>query len=142
TNYAYEKLLRNLSLNPDLSARVTPVQSFLSESTEGINEIQAYSSWKIDGSATDIHPLHGGVAPPSEFVEVITLDEFCRSRGIERVDFIKIDTDGNELSVLRGARQTIANNLPCVIFEAGLYLIEQANRFDEYFDYFDGLGYS
>jgi FkbM family methyltransferase len=41
-------------------------------------------------------------------VACISLDEFLKSRGEPIVDFIKIDTEGAELSVLRGMRQTIA----------------------------------
>jgi FkbM family methyltransferase len=41
-------------------------------------------------------------------VPCISLDEFLKSRGQPRVDVVKIDTEGAELSVLRGMRQTIA----------------------------------
>jgi FkbM family methyltransferase len=41
-------------------------------------------------------------------VPCISLDEFLKSRGEPKVDVIKIDTEGAELSVLRGMRQTIA----------------------------------
>ena len=41
-------------------------------------------------------------------VSCISLDEFLKSRGEPMVDVIKIDTEGAELSVLRGMRQTIA----------------------------------
>ena len=42
-----------------------------------------------------------------ERVETVTLDDFCRREGI-RPSFIKIDVEGAELDVLRGARATIA----------------------------------
>jgi len=142
TAYAYQKLLRNLSLNPELASRITPIQAFLSDHVEGSRSVQAYSSWKVDGSATDAHPVHGGVIHDAESVDVLTVDEFCRARGIDRVDLIKIDTDGHELSVLLGARETLTRNLPCIIFEAGLYLIEEnGGTFDQYIDYLTPFGY-
>lgn len=56
----------------------------------------------------------------SEPVSVTTLDEFCASQGLERVDLLKIDTEGTELDVLRGASRLIANRAIEVIqFEFG-----------------------
>jgi hypothetical protein len=56
---------------------------------------------------------------------------------------IKIDTDGHELKVLKGARQTLKKCLPFVIFEIGLYVMkEQQIEFDHYYKYLYNLGYS
>jgi FkbM family methyltransferase len=46
-------------------------------------------------------------APGGERVETVTIDDFC-ARGSLRPTFIKIDVEGAELDVLRGARDTIA----------------------------------
>jgi FkbM family methyltransferase len=40
-------------------------------------------------------------------VPVTTLDEFCRANGIEEIDLLKIDTEGYELEVLKGARKLL-----------------------------------
>ena len=40
-------------------------------------------------------------------VSVQTLDEFLRTRGTPAIDALKIDVQGNEAQVLRGARQTL-----------------------------------
>lgn len=45
--------------------------------------------------------------PESARVEVITLDEYCERRGIERIDYLKIDTEGFEREVLMGACRLI-----------------------------------
>lgn len=36
-------------------------------------------------------------------ISVNTLDGFCRERGIERIDYLKIDTEGYDFKVLKGA---------------------------------------
>ena len=54
----------------------------------------------------------------SHEVEIVSLDEFARSRGIEHIDLLKIDTEGAELDVLRGARELIeAGRVGAVQFE-------------------------
>ena len=40
-----------------------------------------------------------------------------------RVSLIMIDVDGNELSVLRGARETIARHQPAIVIEIAPYFI-------------------
>ncbi len=41
-------------------------------------------------------------------VEKTTLADFCRQRGIGHVNLVKSDTEGHDLSVLRGARELLA----------------------------------
>ncbi len=43
-------------------------------------------------------------------VEVNTLDNFCRDKGITTIDFLKVDTEGFESEVLKGATDLIAQN--------------------------------
>jgi FkbM family methyltransferase len=58
-------------------------------------------------------PSGGQTAFDSAIVEVRTLDSF----DLQNVDFIKIDTEGFELCVLRGARETIEKWRPNIIIE-------------------------
>jgi FkbM family methyltransferase len=44
-----------------------------------------------------------------EEVQIETLDRWCDREGVERVDFLKLDTQGSGLDVLRGAERTIAS---------------------------------
>jgi len=143
TDYAFKKLQRNLSLNPILAERISPVQQFLSDQTKPDPQIQAYASWKVDGSAKNSHPLHGGTIKPADSVPAITLDQFYVRNHIQRLDLIKIDTDGHEYKVLKGARETIKKYLPFVIFEIGGYVLkEQELEFEAFLAYFESLGYS
>ena len=48
---------------------------------------------------------------------VITLDEFCRQQGIERVDFIRMDIEGAEQKALTGALGILERDRPHVLLE-------------------------
>jgi len=50
-------------------------------------------------------------------VPVTTLDREVKRLGMTRLDLIKIDTEGNELRVLRGGRETLRQHRPVVILE-------------------------
>ncbi|RJU95544.1 MAG: FkbM family methyltransferase [Candidatus Poseidoniales archaeon] len=51
-------------------------------------------------------------------VQVDTVDRYCSSRGIDRIDFLKIDVEGFEEDVLKGAAAMLAdNNIGLVLFE-------------------------
>ena len=47
----------------------------------------------------------------------ITIDQFMADQGLERLDFVKVDVEGGELSVLDGAKQTLATHRPLVVLE-------------------------
>jgi FkbM family methyltransferase len=61
-------------------------------------------------------------------VPVATLDGLGERAGLDRLDFIKIDVEGAELSVLQGAEQLIARFRPSL-------LVEIEARHTERFDY-------
>src|SRR6266516_3015779 len=44
-------------------------------------------------------------------VEISTIDAFVAERGISRIHLLKIDTEGNEFKILRGAEQTLARHM-------------------------------
>ena len=55
----------------------------------------------------------------TEAVEVPleTLDGYCAARGITRLDFMKVDVEGAEHLVFRGAEKTMERMRPTIIFE-------------------------
>jgi len=53
-------------------------------------------------------------------VEVQTLDDVCEASDIARIDLLKLDTEGHELSVLAGARRLLdARAIDAIQFEFG-----------------------
>src|SRR5271166_3137622 len=53
-----------------------------------------------------IEEIHRGKLTKNT-VQVVALDDFCQQHAIERIDLLKIDTEGHELEVLRGARDLL-----------------------------------
>ena len=49
-------------------------------------------------------------------VEAATVDEFCRKRQIESIDILKIDTQGTELEILKGAAGMLSGGRIRVIY--------------------------
>lgn len=55
-----------------------------------------------------------------ETVKIQTVDGYCAANGVERIDFLKLDVEGHELSVLRGAEQLLrGGRIGVVQFEYG-----------------------
>ena len=49
-------------------------------------------------------------------VQTQTLDNFCLNEKIENIDVLKIDTEGNDLNVLKGAKKLLSENKIKVIY--------------------------
>lgn len=106
----YELLTLCASLND--YAQVTPIRAALG-AAEG--EIEITYDRRHSGIAT-MHPDH--VAGDTQRVEIRSLDTLVSNGEVHRrPDLIKVDVEGHELDVLRGARNTIAEASPAIVFE-------------------------
>lgn len=137
TDYAFAKLERNLSLNPALKARVTPVQALLvSQNDEEMPEAIP-SSWSLRAPDPDekIHPVHKGTYQSLGNAVALRLDEWVENEKIPRVDFLKIDVDGFEIDVLKGALNTLKIFRPKIMMEFAPYVFEErGKKFSELID--------
>jgi hypothetical protein len=51
-------------------------------------------------------------------VKVLTLDSFCEQRSIEKIDLLKVDVEGFEIEVFKGAKRMLENkNIQIIAFE-------------------------
>lgn len=70
-----------------------------------------------------------------ENVNVITIDEFCASNKIKKINFIKIDVEGHEFDVLIGAKNMLINsNIDFIQFEFGEANIDSRKYFKNFYD--------
>jgi FkbM family methyltransferase len=59
-------------------------------------------------------------AHAAEQIQVLTIDCFCEREQIDHIDFLKLDVEGHELSVLRGASRMLESGRISIIqFEFG-----------------------
>ncbi|HLI56488.1 MAG TPA: FkbM family methyltransferase, partial [Actinomycetota bacterium] len=67
------------------------------------------------------------VTPDGELrtVPAIAVDEYVERKGIARVDLIMIDAEGAEVSVLIGARRTLARHRPVLLAEINPALLQR-----------------
>lgn len=52
-----------------------------------------------------------------ERVPMVALDEWVAEQGIRRIDFVKIDVEGFEMDVLRGAEKSLKRFVPVILCE-------------------------
>jgi FkbM family methyltransferase len=95
-------VFRFLEFNTRLFSNKELIQSAVSDNHEPI-QLHLNSCSSLGNSL-----FNKSKSAESVSVSCISLDEFLKSRGDPIVDVIKIDTEGAELSVLRGMRQTVA----------------------------------
>jgi FkbM family methyltransferase len=142
TEFAFAKLKRNLELNPSLDDAVLPIQAILSDSWQA-SQFEIYSSWPVAGTTVqERHAIHCGVAKTTRGARNCSLDELVEQLQLQRIDLIKLDVDGNELSVLRSGRRALARFCPRMVVEFAPYLHRShAGGFQSLLDEIGGAGY-
>ena len=68
-------------------------------------------------------------------VRMETLDDFCSEQGIAAIDYLKVDVEGVEHRVLKGARRLLeADAIACIQFEHGAFWLDSRFLLRDYFD--------
>jgi len=127
TNYAYARLVENIRLNPTLA--VEAIRLAVSDRNLPPQDVEFRSSWRTDR----IVERHVST------VEFRSLDDWIRDKGISSVGVVKIDVDGHEYPVVRGAAETLKRFLPTIFIEVGLDHFEHQTR--DPIDFLGRIGY-
>lgn len=103
------------------------------------------SALHLVGNGAGRNSLHRPVASAIVAIEeitAITLDDYAERVALQQIDLLKIDTEGHDLAVLRGARQLIENRRIAVIqFEYNWRWIEARSFLGDAFDLLGPAGY-
>lgn len=105
TTWAYDKLLRNAALNPDI-VNVKYIKLGLSDTT-GEQVLTLQSSYRIDKKDNNF----------TERLKITSLDDFVNVNHIHKIDFIKMDVDGYEGKVIRGSQDVLERFHPIILME-------------------------
>lgn len=114
---------------------VTIVDCGLSDADKTIKAFQM-----AGGGAIVPRPSSRKVPIPTE-VHLRPGDSVLDDLEIKRVHFIKIDTEGHELSVLRGLEKTIARDRPIIQFEYSEFTMLQRVYLRDIYEFLEPKGY-
>lgn len=77
-----------------------------------------------------------------EEIEVDTLDNFVLTHAIDRIDFLKIDTEGFEMEVLKGGLHFLKKGgTKFILLELGLKLHDRTTFYNRVQEHLTSLGY-
>lgn len=132
----YEKASENISLNSFKNIKL--FKNAVGDK-EGFAEL-----YRIDSNNPGMNRiLNGRHNFPYEKVKIITLDDFAIKNKLERVDAIKIDTEGFEINVLRGAEQILRKFKPVLFVEVDDKVLKERGYSPSILvGYLQGLGYT
>ena len=141
TSYAYGKLLANIERNPGLAPRIDTRQVLLSASDDADSSQRIYSSWPLD-ERQGAHLAHKGQLMPTVGALARSLDTEVEDARLSRIDFIKLDVDGNEHTVLAGAHRTLERFSPVIGLELCPYVFSDSpGAFASMLQELEGHGY-
>lgn len=125
TAYPFQRLTRNIQLNPDLAQRIHAHQALLVAEPGQPIPATINSSWPVAGDIREAHPLHMGVPQATTSAISMTLDQLVEREGLDRVDLIKLDVDGAEWDVLRGGWSMLQRFRPILVIEIAPFALKE-----------------
>jgi FkbM family methyltransferase len=136
TEFAFRKLSRNLELNPRLANRVTACDCILTAADADQVPSAIYSSWPL-AREPGLHAKHLGREMRTESARARSLDSILSELADRNVQLVKLDVDGFECGVLRGATALLRDIRPIFVMELAPYLLEErGSSLDELLSYF------
>lgn len=132
-----------------LAARRFPanvlINNFGLSSTSGDGKLFVFGEENGMNSLYRRHGLeHKGLAPQQreETIDLKTLDEYYFEHNIVKIDYLKLDVEGHELEVLKGAENALrAGRIGIIQFEYGGCNIDSRVLLKDIFDFVQSLPY-
>ncbi len=123
----YNRFKTNLSLNPGLEQTIKLEKLGIGEASSELNIYHAGGFGNAYMAKTAIEKLSGSDSiAPDDHCQVIRLDDYPPLQDLKNAPLrlLKIDVEGMELQVLRGATKLIAQHHPIILYETLLEYFE------------------
>jgi FkbM family methyltransferase len=128
------QLRSNIARNPHLAGRIELVE-------QAVSSVSGQSVRMADGGPGSRISPHGTIEAVT-----VSIDDFVDARGLQKVDFIKMDIEGAEQAAIRGAAHTISRFQPKLaiaayhgsdaLWEIPLLITEINPRYRLYLDHY------
>lgn len=133
SQYSFDALRRNVSQNPNVTFNRLAIGKVAGNADLYCDEKGSLGASLTKRDLTHRKVDHGLV----ERVRVETLDNYCLSKNIDRIDLLKIDVEGHELDVLCGGEQMFSReSVQMVLFEFAEAAVDTRIFVKDFFAFF------
>jgi FkbM family methyltransferase len=133
----FTSLCENVNLN-----HLDNIQLFQTALSDKSGKAQLYKLFPNNPGANRILSNEPDIPTASEMVRVSTIDEFFKQNIFGSIDLIKIDVEGFELFVIKGAAELIKKCKPTLFVElSAINLMQQNCKPSDLIDYIQNLNY-
>ncbi len=131
----FSLLTKNLSLKTNII-----LNNFGLSDTDRIEEVTWFTK---EDSGSSINPLPWQSNSQKLTCQVVSGDDYCQNNSIDKIDLLKIDTEGHELSVLNGFKNLIkSEKISLIQFEYGFTYIPSRTTLGDIYQLLTPCGYS
>lgn len=133
----YEQMVAKHGTNPNVFCH----NLGLSDHSETFKDVTVLSAWTIG------KPGMGGLGVNAAYqnerfdMTVVPLDSVLDHYPEHRIGIFKLDVDGYEYRVLKGARKMIQRDRPPILCEFGCYIAAVGDNPEEFVNYIFNMGY-
>jgi len=147
TFYLFDASDRFFDISKNKFENKDNIKLFNSAVSDSVGTIEFYEleseNDEVEGmSSTNNRDVFKNYKSIKKIVDSITLDSFIDDNGVGDIDFIKIDTEGHELNVLKGMSKALRDKkIKFIQIEYGDCLLETGKNLDDIINFLSNYDY-